>query len=150
MQIFGDILPNTFLFFSFCPADLQSFEQSTDDYHTPPALSTWHWPRSCFHLFVTLFEPLVSLKNMCAWHGVISMHFLNHLKCLWRNFPQPDQTFLVYLLFSIHHSSLSAHCWMNWKRGVNRTLWGVKEICYIVPRYIVINNNTIYLSLFCP
>ena len=54
-----------------CPTDLWSFEQSTDDHHTPLALPAQHWPQSCllkapassFTLLATIFEPLVSLKN---------------------------------------------------------------------------------------
>ena len=33
------------------------------------------------HLF---FEPLISLKNMCAQHSVISIHLLKHFMCLWQ------------------------------------------------------------------
>ena len=92
-----------------CSADLRSFEQLTDHRITthrlphPFDLSTacWRLPVSgtIFHPFVTLFEPLVPLKNRCAWYGVISIHLLKSFKCLWHSFPQPDQKWLVYLFF---------------------------------------------------
>ena len=60
-----------------------------------------------FHLLTPLFESLVSLKNTCVWHGVISIHLMKHFKCLWRSFFQLDQKFQAYLFFN-------AYRWTPW------------------------------------
>ena len=63
-----------------------------------------------FHLFLSLFEHLVPLKNTCEQHGFISIHLLKHFKCLWQCFSKPDQNFLVNSLLSVHHLFLIVQC----------------------------------------
>ena len=61
-RIFGNYLPNSpFL----CPADLQSFEQSTNHYYIPPA---WCWPQSCLlkATWIHLSPPRNPLWTFCA------------------------------------------------------------------------------------
>ena len=76
-QNIGDKLPNTFS----CPANLWSFEQSTDDRHTSPAR---HWTRSYLmkdsrswsHLS-PIYASLELFKNTCSRLGVIFIHILS-------------------------------------------------------------------------
>ena len=65
-------------------------------------------PRAIFYLLVTLFKPLVPLKNMHVWP--ISTHLLMYLKCLSRCFPLTDQKFQVY---SFINATQSLDCGRN-------------------------------------
>ena len=98
-QIFGDNLPNNFLFRVQVACDHSNSQLTI-------ALTARRWPQSCLlrassylSRFLpphTFFESLVPLRNMCAWNWVISIHLLKHFKCLWWSFSQVDQKFLVY------------------------------------------------------
>ena len=63
-----------FLGWGSCPADLHLNNQLIA---ITSCLNVDFTPRVIFHLLVTLFEPLVPLKNMYAQHGIITMHLLN-------------------------------------------------------------------------
>ena len=50
-------------------------------------------PRVIFHIFASLLEPLVPLKDTWAWHCLISVHFLQHSECIWWSFPSRTKNF---------------------------------------------------------
>ena len=123
VQIIGDNLLNSpvvlWLF-------LRSFEQSTDDHHTPPTLTAWRWPHSFllkasrswnqFPLFMIFFKFLLPLRIY-----VFNIHLRKHFKFLLRSFPQPDKIFQLHSLFDVHCSFHSAHSWTTRKRGVKKS-----------------------------
>ena len=60
-----------------CRADFQSFEYSTNDHNTPPALTTWRWPQSCLlkasSSLSHLSPPRIHLWTACATQKHVCM-----------------------------------------------------------------------------
>ena len=90
---------------------------------------------------MTIFEPFVVLRIMCAWH-VISMQLLKYFKYLWRGFHQPDQRFRFSVLTAEQIENQNLYTQACKKNNDKAKIINIYSQCTIL------GDNTICLSFF--